>query len=230
MSEKEKIRKLKAENRRLRQENEYLRHYLSLEKQPEGEEPPSESEQMFVKQAVRKSALQAGNYFGYLLGRFRKSRVFRLYDKTRFAVKGIFFARKIWIFSVGFITFLGIGAQVLLAAGFVTVFLPAMLIFCAGLGLYGYFAYRKWNKYFSSVLAEQKLYFIFLSTKKPGAYLNRWSRALARDGTVFLVSFSFRGCGFSSVTHTDENIYTIHVSYYFSLVKRLDQERIVNIF
>ncbi|MBQ8495884.1 MAG: hypothetical protein IJ489_00310 [Clostridia bacterium] len=230
MSEKEKIRKLEAENRRLRHENEYLRHRLALEDRSEKEKTPSKSERMFAEQVGRKSALRAGNYFGYLIERFRKSRTFRIYDRTRFAVRGIFFAKKVWTFLIWFFTLLGIGAQFLFVAGSVTVFLPAALIFSASLGFYEYFAYRKWNKYFSSLLSDQKIYFIFLSAGKTGEYLHRWSRSLAREGTVFLVSFSFRGCGFSGVVPTDENIYTIHVSYYFSLVKRLDHERIVNVF
>ena len=94
MSEKEQIRRLKTENRRLRRENAYLRQ-RTMEHGTETE-PLCASSRKFRETARSVPSLHAKTYFGYLLERFRCSRPFLVYDKTRFAVRGFFFARKIW--------------------------------------------------------------------------------------------------------------------------------------
>ncbi len=233
LSEKEKLQKLRAENRRLRRENEYLRHRLSMPTAFAEKDECSPSEKLFAQRLKQKSALRARSYFGYLLERLRKSRPFLIYDKTRFAVRGLFFVTKIWTLVVWMFAFLGIGAQFLLIAGALAVFFPAAFLFSSVLGLYGYFAYRKWNKLLFPRLSREtdaRIWFFFLPKGKQGAYFSRWLSSIDQKSTVFLVSFSFRDCGFSGVRQTDVRTYIIHISYYFSLVKRLDHERIVKIF
>lgn len=234
MRDKEKIRRLRAENRSLRRENEYLRHRLSMELRADAETESSASEKVFAKRVKERAALHAKSYFGYLLERFRRSRTFLIYDKTRFAVRGFFFVKKIWTLLVWLFAFLGIGAQFLLVAGAAAVFVPAALISSAAIGLYGYFARRKWDKLLLPLLSENtrgKLYILFLSgaeTLRGEDYFDRWISELSQRGAVILVSFSIRDIGSAGALR--ENIYKIHVSYYFSLVKRLDHGRIVKIF
>lgn len=226
MSEKEHLEKLRDENRRLRRENEYLRHRLAMEDR-------SPSEKLFAQRLKQKSALRAKTYFGYLIERFRTSRPFLIYDKTRFAVRGLFFITKLWTLLTWLFAFLGLGAQFLLTVGALTVFLPAALLSSAILGVYGFFAHKKRNAFFEAHLAskpDETIYFFFVpKSVRASRFLHRIS-GFPCKGTVFLVSFSFRGCGPSGVIRADETIYIIHVSYYFSLVKRLTQKRIVKIF
>ena len=72
--QKEKmIRDLKRENRRLKKENEYLKHLsMQYDEIPKDEESP---EQKMLSGAVKQTyALGAKNYFSYLLQRLRASR------------------------------------------------------------------------------------------------------------------------------------------------------------
>jgi hypothetical protein len=225
-----KWRKLAAENRRLRRENEYLRHRLSLT-HPSEEEKRSPSEITFVKRSKKQAPLRARSYLGYLLTRLRGSRLFLIYDKTRFAVRGLFFITKLWTLLVWLFALLGIGAQLVLALGALAIFLPTALLLSAFLGLYGYFVYRKQNAFFEkALLPATKIYFFFLPTNENDLFFHCWIQELSQSGTIFLVSHSFRKVGFSGVRRESNCIYTIHVSYYFSLVKALDPEKIVAVF
>lgn len=231
MSEKETIRKLKEENRKLKRENAYLRQRTIPD--GKGAEMLSSSERNFRKSARIVLSMDAKTYFGYLVERFRHSRLFLLYDKTRFAVRGFFFARKIWQLLIFFSAFLGIGAQFLLVAGALAVFLPAALIFSFLIGIYGYFVQKKWKKYFRLMFQKEKMAkvsFVFLPQKGNCRYFFRFLSDMAKDGAVFLVSHSFRECGFSGISKREENIYQIHISFYFSFEKTWESMNIVKIY
>ena len=230
LTEKEKIRRLEAENRRLRRENAYLKQWYDGERRA-FDEKTSLPERYFAERLQQKAALRAKTYFGYLMEKFRRSRSFLVYDKTRFLMRGFFFARKLWYLFVLVVTALGISAQFLFLLTTLAIFLPAALISSFVIGFYGYFRHRKWNRLFYEILREkEKVYLFFLPKRKTGFYFSHWCENLSENATVFLISFSFRDCRFSSVSALGENIYKIHVSYYFSLIKRLDYEKIIRIY
>lgn len=227
LTDKERIRRLKEENRRLRRENEYLRYGADL---PKGN---SKAERLFAEKVRQKSALRATTYFGYLLERFRRSRPFRIYDKTRFAMRGFLFARKLFRLSLLIATVVGVGAQVLLAVSAIAVFIPAALIVSLIAGIYGYFVYRTENLRFSVLFSERKtetIYLFFLTKSERSVYLSEWMRTLSETGIVFLISDSLLKTGFSGVRRQKNGVYLLHSSYYFSFIKLLPQERLIKIY
>ena len=227
MTDREWIQKLKEENRRLRRENEYLRCGTIF---PKGN---TQAERIFSEKIRRKTAWQAKTYFGYLLEKFRKSRPFVIYDKTRFAMRGFLFARQIFHFLFWVATVLGVSAQLLLAVGALAVFIPAATVVSLTLGIYGYFAYRKENRRFISFFRShpsEKIYFFFLTGSVGRAYFSGWIQSLTKDSVVFLISDSFWQTGFGGVKKQKNGIYFLHSSYYFSFIKLLPQERLIKVY
>ena len=228
MTDKERIEKLKKENRRLRRENEYLRYGAEL---PVGN---TKAERMFAEKTRRKRAMGAKTYFGYLLERLRRSRPFRIYDKTRFMMRGFLFARKLFKFLFFLTAALGIGAQVLLTVGAVTVFIPAALVVSLIVGIYGFFTYRKENRRFAEMFSERpddKIYLFFPMESGDGtAYFDGWVQELAAKNMVFLISDSFWKTGFGGVRKQKNGVYLLHSSYYFSFIGFLPKERLIKIY
>ncbi|MBR7161447.1 MAG: hypothetical protein IKD07_03440 [Clostridia bacterium] len=230
---KKLIRALKTENRRLRQENEYMKH-LCAQYEPPEEEKPTEEQKALAECAQNADVLHAKNYFAYLLAKLRRSRLFRLFDKTRFAMKKFKFAKKLWLFSVTFFTVLGVSAQVLVVVGALMVFLPAALVLSAIIGIYSYFTHRKRKQMFQRLIdgleEKEKVYLVFVPKNGMNGYFIRTLPALAEKGKVFAVCRSFKECESRGITQTETNIYKIHVSFYFSFVRRLPSERVVKIY
>ena len=227
MTDKERIRRLKEENRRLRRENEYLRYGAIL---PKGN---TKAERIFAETIRRRNVWHAKTYFGYLLEKFRRSRPFVIYDKTRFAMRGFLFARKIFRFLFLIATVLGVGAQFLLTVGALTVFIPAATVVSLALGVYGYFAYRKENRRFLSFFRmhpSEKIYLFFLTDFARGTYFSEWLPFLTEENFVFLISDSFWKTGFGGVKKQKNGVYLLHSSYYFSFVKLLPQERLIKVY
>lgn len=224
MTEKEirrKLRRLQSENRRLRRENEYLRHRaVQLGDKAVAED---DREAQVMRETVRNlSVSRSRTYFGYLMLSLKSSRVFRVYDKTSFAVRNFFFASKLWKIITGIAAVLGISAQVVLTLGILTVLLPAAFILSAVVAVVGIFAHRKWNRAFERILAGQRLFILFAPKgRRHGEYFSAMARDFAEDGIVLIVSRSLSYCGFSGARSAGGNVYLIHTSYYFSLAKRL---------
>ena len=226
------IRDLRRENRRLRKENEYLKHLsMQYDVLPEDEDSP---EQKAISSAVRRThTLNANNYFSYMIKRFRSSRSFLLFDKTRFAMKGFKFAKKMWMFFVGFFAVLGISAQFLLIVVALVVFVPAALIVSAGIGVYAYFSHRKRNKILKSLCAdvgEEKVYLVFLPKDNPDGYFLRTAEKLTDKGYVFFVTQSFRDCDRKSFLQIGDRMFRIHIGAYFSFARKLQPEKTVKVY
>ena len=235
LSKKQKqkiVSQLQRENRRLRKENEYLRHLAMQYDMPE-EEKITPEQQILADSVKRADTLRSKSYFGYLMQCFRRSRPFLIFDKTRFAMKGIRFAKKMWVFFIGFFTFLGIGAQFLLIFGSLAVFIPAALIASAVIGIYSYFAHRKRDKIFRPLYSEDydgKIYLVFLQKKQKDRYFVRCVPQLTQNGHVFLITTSFRECGGRSVVPIEERVCKMHISAYFSFVRRLPSDKVVKVY
>ena len=226
------IRDLQRENRRLKKENEYLRH-LSMQYDETPKEEVSAEQQALATTVKRAHNLHAKNYFSYMFQRFRSSRPFLIFDKTRFAMKGFKFAKKMWVFFIGFFAFLGISAQVLLIGVVLTVFLPAALIASAVIGLFTYLSHRKRDKVLKPLYSDDykgKVYLVFLPKDGTGGYFVRTAQELTANGHVFFVTQSFRDCKRKSLLPVGERMYRIHISAYFSFAKRLPQEKTVKIY
>ncbi|MBQ3490427.1 MAG: hypothetical protein IJA86_07550 [Clostridia bacterium] len=232
--DKKLIRELKTENRRLHREIDYLKHLCAQYEPPSEEEQISEEQRALAESAQNADVLHAKSYFAYLFARLRRSRLFRLFDKTRFAMKKFKFAKKLWFFLVSFFTVLGVSAQILVIVGALAVFLPAGIILAAIFGLYSYFTHRKRKKLFTGLIAQaeekEKFYLIFAPKNTENGYFKRTLPELAEKGKVFLVCRSFKECGSSGVIQTQNNIYKIHISFYFSFVRRLPTEKIVKVY
>lgn len=230
---KQLIRKLKTENRRLRKEMEYLKHVCEQYEPPE-EEYISEEQKVLMESAQNADVLHSKSYFAYLFAKIRRSRLFRLFDKTRFAMKKFKFAKKLWFFLVSFITVLGVSAQVLVIIGALAVFLPAGIVLAAIFGLYTYFTHRKRKKLFASLIAEsdekEKFYLICAPKNGMKEYFTRTLPEFAEKGRVFIVCRSFKESGSAGVIKMEDNIYKIHISHYFSFVRRLPTEKVVKIY
>ena len=230
---KQLIRKLKTENRRLRKEMEYLRHICEQYEPPE-EEFISEDQKALMESAQNADVLHSKSYFAYLFAKLRRSRLFRLFDKTRFAMKKFKFAKKLWFFLVSFITVLGVSAQVLVIIGALAVFLPAGILLAAIFGVYTYFTHRKRKKLFTSLIAQtdekEKFYLVCAPKNGMKEYFTRALPEFAEKGRVFIVCRSFKESSSTGVIKVKDNIYKIHISYYFSFVRRLPSERVVKIY
>ncbi len=226
------IRDLKRENRKLRRENEYLRH-LSVQYDPPSKDEDSAEQIMLAKAVKRAHTLRSRTYFSYLFQRFRLTRPFMLFDRTRFAMKSVRLARKALVFLAGFFTFLGISAQFLVIVGSVAVFIPAALIASAFIGVYSYVSHRRRDKIFRPLFSadyEGKIYFVFLPKNGSCEYFIRTLPELSERGYVFLISPSFRDCEWKSVLALGERICKMHISAYFSFARRIPSEKTVKIY
>ena len=224
MSKKEDAR-LRTENRRLRRENEYLRHRLTAlgENLSEGKETPFE--ERFVGISRRAIASHKRTYFGYLLGRMKVSMIFRLWDKTRFAVRGFLWASKLWRLFVWLFVLLGFGTQFILLAGVTVVLLPAAIVASLMIGGIGAFAHKRWNRMIELTLASsnETIYIVFVpKICKNHAYFQDMVAEMEKNGVVFLVLLSFASSGYRGMKRLSSRLFALHISYYFSFRRHLD--------
>lgn len=222
------LRSLRAENKSLKKENEYLRH--RLEQLGERSREKSKEQAVLLGVLATTHVSRAKTYFGYLLFRLRTNRWFRIFDKTSFAVRGLLLASKIWRIAMALFALIGIGAQVILVIGIFAVLLPAAAIFSVLMATIGFFSYRKWNSYFQKTVQGQKIYILFLPKKyKRGDFVFRMANAFSEGGIVFGVSRSVFNGGFFRLKKENERFYLIPFGYYFSLRKHIHAFGILNL-
>ena len=77
---------------------------------------------------------------------------------------------------------------------------------------------------------KEKIYLIFSPKNGTNGYFIRTLPALAENGKIFMICHSFKECNSSGIAQTEHNIYKIHISHYFSFVRRLPSERLVKIY
>lgn len=165
---------------------------------------------------------RASTYLGFLLFRLRTSKLFRIYDKTSFAVRGFLIASKLFRILMGLFALVGIGAQVLLIVGMLAILLPAALLFSVIMAIVSFFAYRRRNAYFSAILPGKKVFFLFYSKKcGKNRYFASLLRTLSSEGIVLAVSRSVFAGGALRVRQRAPFVYEIPFGYYFSLRKNL---------
>ncbi len=231
---KKQYSRLREENRRLRRENAYLRYRLGVL----GEKPQRDGETPFSRSFAEISRMAAAShkrtYFGYLMGRLRESLAFRLWDRTRFAVRGVFFVSKLWSLLVWSFAILGFGTQFVLLVGALTVLIPAAAVSSVVLGFLGFFGHRKRNREIRAMLArkpQKRIFVVFVPRDwQAHSYFRAMLTSLECEGMVFLVSRSFADCGFRGFRKAGEARALVHVSYYFSLRGMLEAERVIHIY
>ncbi len=214
-------RNLEEENKRLRRENEYLRYRLLSLGEGNLKEKHSVDTERLEKISRMASASQKKSYIGYLIGRLKISMLFRLWDRTRFAVRGFFLATKIWNFLIWFFAVLGVGTQFVLFAGAAAVLFPAVILLSIVLGLVVFFTSRGWKKKLN-LLSEDRYYLFFVpKMKKKHEYFDQMVTDFAKKGSVFLIVSSFSASGYRGIWECRPNVYTVHISHYFWLKKHL---------
>ncbi len=222
---------LRRKIRRLARENEYLRYRLAS--LGEGIKDGEKENVCFSERAGFAAAVGKGNYLSYLIHRLRVSLLFRLFDRTRFAVRGFFLATKLWNFFLWLAVLLGFGTQFLLAAGAVLVLLPALILALFVLVLVGIVTHRKRKREMMLLLKQchfKRKYAVFVrknDEKRP--FFQNMLRQLSEEGTVFLIDRSLNAGGIYHVRCVSENIYAVHISFWFSL-KKLIEEKLVLIY
>ncbi len=205
---------------RLERENEYLRYRLAAlgEGFPDGDEddPP-----LFSERVTLVFLMQKKHYLSYLVHRIRVSRPFRLWDRTRFAVRAFSVASKIWSLLVWIFALLGVGTQFVFFVGALLILLPAGLIMALFVGVVALFRHKTWKKTLSSVLFHsdsRPIYVLFAPNRwEDHAYFCEMISQFSRDGTVFLVCRRFSDTRFRGLFRPRAHIYALHVSFWFTL-------------
>ncbi len=215
---------LEAENRCLRRENEYLRHRLAALGEKSGAGESSAFSARFADISRMAVSSHRHTYLGYLVGRFKVSMLFRLWDKTRFAVRGFFLATKIWNFLVWLFVILGFGTQFVLLVGAAMILLPAVLVASLVIGIAGIFTRKRLLAVFKS--APKERFFVIFAPKgwEKHDFFRRMTDDFAQKGVVFLVFSSLSACGYQGLRMLSPNLFAVHISCYFFMKKHLHAE------
>lgn len=231
---KKTLSRLREENRRLRRENAYLRYRLGLlgERVETREASPIASR--FAASARMAATSHGRTYLGYLLGRLRESLAFRLWDRTRFAVRGFFFVSKLWSFFVWIFAILGFGTQFVLLVGAMAVLLPAAGVAALALWIVSIFSDRRYRSELRRMLGGRgtsRVYFVFLPKGwETHDYFCTTVALLEREGIVLLVSPSLVSCGFRGFRRMGKRRAMLHIRCYFSLRKEVFAQRVICIY
>lgn len=231
---KKSQRNLREENRRLLRENAYLRHRLASLGEKIGKDAETPFADRFFSAARMAASMHRRSYIAYLFGRLRESLFFRLWDRTRFAVRGFFFVSKLWSLTVWIVAILGFGTQFVLFVGMMAVILPALSVLAVVIGAASFFGYRRRRREIRHALASmavRRVYIVFAgraSCERP--YFAAMLRDLEKDGVVFLVTRSWMDTRFRGMCRLRERCVLIHISFYFSLRGNTEAERVVYIY
>jgi uncharacterized membrane protein YbaN (DUF454 family) len=218
--EKQEYARMRRENARLRRENEYLQHRIEKLSPKEAKNVPPDRELFYELDDVD----EYGGYLGYLIGRFRLSLIYRLYDKIYFALRKVILASRIWKYAPIVLGVLAAVLQGLLAFGSLVVLLPVALLATAAFLVLSLAAFAKHRQRLLREIKGRKIYFMYPAKKprKDGIFYETMQQ-FARDGVVFAVSPSFRLCGFGAVRKVSENVYFIHTSFYYKFKEEVTE-------
>ncbi len=214
------ISRLKKENKKLKRENAYLTHRLETIS-PKEVKRASRERELFVKMD---DVDGARGYFRYLLGRFRLTLVYRVYDRIFFALRKYIFASKIWNNLIIILAIFGTSVQALLTFGSVLVLVPATALATAILALFSAYSHRALCKKMIDATKNKRVYFIYLRGKpSKDSVFYATARDFASNGVVFAVTNSHKMCDFHAMRKYLDEIYFIHTSFYFTLIKAMEK-------
>jgi hypothetical protein len=215
------LARLKRENAKLRRENEYLSHRIEKLSPKEAKNITQERELFLSSADVDKYK----GYFPYLIGRFKLSFVYRIYDRIFFALRKLLLASKIWRYLPVAAGVAGVILQTILALGSVVVLLPvsvtAALVFFAASA----FEFARHRRELTQAVRGKKIYFLY-PAKKPKKYSFFYDtmRVFACDGIAFAVTPYFSLSGFGGVRKAGESFYFIHTSFYYTFARKAEKE------
>lgn len=208
--------KLRAKNKKLKNENEYLNHRIEKLSPKEVKNIPHERELFLSSADVDKYK----GYFRYLIGQFKFSLVYKIYDRIFFALRKVILASKIWRYLPIVLGVLGVVLQALLAFGSVVVLFPVCIVATLLFLAVSIFEFARHRRALLREVRGRKLYFLYPVQKpKKDSFFYNTMQAFARDGVVFAVTSSFALSGFGAVRKVSENVYFIHTSFYYTFVR-----------
>lgn len=212
------IARLKKENKKLRRENAYLAHRIET-LSPKETKHVSRERELFLTMGDMDGSQ---GYFRYLLGRFKLTLVYRVYDRIFFALRKYILASKIWKNIVIILAVFGTSIQALLTFGSVLVLLPTTVVATAILAVFSAYSYRMLCKKMLAEISGKRIYFMFLRKKprKNGVFYAT-AKDFSGDGVVFAVTQLPSLCDFHAVRKYADGIYFIHMSFYFTLAKAM---------
>ena len=211
---KKELSYAKREVGRLRRENEYLSHRISLLSPSERKDIKRDEELFLTSDDIDSSR----GYFGYIIRKFKLTFIYKLYDRTFFAIRKYLFASRLWKNFLIILAIFGTSFQAIITFGSVLVILPSALLLSAVFGIFSFFSYRNARKKLLAESEGKKMYFLYARKKKRGNFFHCTVNELSARGKVFIVTPYFSSCGFSMMKKTDENICFIHTSFYFGFI------------
>ncbi|MBO5006459.1 MAG: hypothetical protein J6C89_03340 [Clostridia bacterium] len=215
---KREIARLKKENKELKRKNEYLSHRLARFSPGEAKNITRERELFQKSERVER----AHGYFRYLFGLFKLTLVYRIYDRTFFALRKYILASKIWRNTVIILAVFGTSLQAVLTFGSVLVLLPATVMGAVLFALLSAYSYGKMKTKLLSCLSGKRVYFLYPAARprKNGAFYESM-RLFSADGAVIAVTHSPALCAWRAVRKLYGNVYFIHTSFYYTLIKAM---------
>ncbi len=224
------IDRLKKENKKLKRENAYLSHRLERISPREGKNISRERELFLASASVER----AHGYFRYVFGLFKLTLIYRIYDRTFFALRKYILASRIWRNILIILAIFGTSLQALLTFGSVLVLLPTTALLALVFAIFSAYSYKKQKIKLLSRLAGKRVYFLYPAARpqKGGAFYESM-RLFSADGAVFAVTHSLSLCAWRAVRRLYGNVYFIHTSFYYTLMKAMiknDKNEIIKIF
>jgi len=203
--------------RRLRRENEYLRHReKSLSGKAEsGIGTPRAS-------AVAGRILRSGGYLGYLWLTVKSTTVYKVYDKVFFAVRKYMLASSIFKIVIAVLSFLKTSAAFIIIFGILAVLAPAILIFGTLMFVISMFSYTKLDRATANI--SSNVYAFAPHGRTP--LMDDTAAEVAAHGKVVNITTSFSKCAFSGAKRRADGTLDVHVSYFFRMKKILEKNGI----
>lgn len=215
----------KREVGKLRRENEYLSHRIALLSPSERKDIKRDEELFLTSDDIDSSR----GYFGYIIRKFKLTFIYKLYDRTFFAIRKYLFASRLWKNFLIILAIFGTSFQAIITFGSVLVILPSALLLSAVFGIFSFFSYRNARKKLLAESDGQRMYFLYARKKKRGDFFHGTVNELSARGKVFIVTPYFSSCGFSMMKKTDGNVCFIHTSFYFGFISQAAKRNHKNI-
>lgn len=214
MSDKNKI---ENEILRLRRENESLKRRLAFF--DGGERRPSDFGREF---AERRRASENTSYGGYLKSRLGASTAVVIYRRIYGAIRKFLFASSLFrVFSFIF-ALVNSSAVFFIIFSALAILFPALFFFSLLGAFLTLLSRKRCEKRLLGTLSG-KVYVVF------GGARGRFREELMEKGTLLCVHSSFFACGFSSAVETSRRCYNIHISFVFTLMKKLDADKNISV-
>lgn len=212
------IERLKKENRRLRRENAYLSHRLERISPREGKNTSRERELFLKSERVER----AHGYFRYVFGLFKLTLIYRIYDRIFFALRKYILASRIWRNILIIFAIFGTSLQAIITFGSVLVLLPTAALSVLVFAVFSAYSYKKQTGKLLALISGKKAYFLYpAAVPQKGRAFYESMRLFSADGAVFAVTHSFSLCKWRAVRKLYGNVYFIHTSFYYTLIKAM---------